>query len=188
MNQPLVNTAATASLIHVIELETPLGPMIAGMTEEGLCLLEFTNRVKLDKEFDELKRLLNADIVYSRNRYADQIEQELKEYFAGSRKNFTIPLHTPGNDFVRSVWDTLLNIPYGVTWTYKEQSIEMNQPKAIRAIAATNGRNRIAIIIPCHRVIGSNGSLTGYAAGIDKKKWLINFERENSDIKPGYLF
>lgn len=188
MNRPSGISLSTTPLIHIADLDTPLGPMIAGTTEKGLCLLEFTNRIKLDKELHELKSVLQADIAHSRNLYADWVEQELKEYFTGSRKSFTVPLHMPGNDFARSVWEMLLNIPYGITWTYKEQSLKMNHPKAIRAIAAANGRNRIAIVVPCHRVIGSNGSLTGYAAGVDKKKWLINFERDNMGVLPGRLF
>jgi O-6-methylguanine DNA methyltransferase len=170
------------------EISTPLGPMLAGATLEGVCLLEFTDRIRLEKEFDDLKRMLNADMVPGRNQHTDQLEKELGEYFEGKRKAFSVPLHTPGNEFSQSVWKTLRDIPYGKTWSYKEQSEAMNNPKAIRAIAATNGRNRLAIVIPCHRVIGSDGSMTGYAAGVDKKKWLLNFERNNSATPAGHLF
>ncbi|MBO9570678.1 MAG: methylated-DNA--[protein]-cysteine S-methyltransferase [Chitinophagaceae bacterium] len=176
------------TVIYISEFNTPLGIMIAGATDQGVCLLEFTNRVKLENEFDELKELLNADLVTGRNAHLDQLEQELKEYFEGKRKIFSVALHTPGNEFSQSVWKMLMNIPYGKTWSYKQQAEMMKNPKAIRAIAATNGRNRLAIVIPCHRVIGSNGSLTGYAAGIEKKKWLLNFEKENSEAEAGYLF
>jgi AraC family transcriptional regulator of adaptative response/methylated-DNA-[protein]-cysteine methyltransferase len=176
------------AVISMAELTTPLGPMLAGATTEGICLLEFTDRIRIVKEFDDLKKSLNAVILPGRNRHTDLLEEQLKEYFDGSRKAFTIPLHTPGNDFTNAVWATLREIPYGTTCSYKVQSEKMNNPKAIRAIAATNGRNRIAIIIPCHRVIGSNGSLTGYAGGIDKKKWLLIFERKHSGTAAGTLF
>lgn len=176
------------TIIYTMEISTPLGPMLAGATSEGICLLEFTNRIRLEKEITELKQLLNAVMVPGRNQHSDQLEQELNEYFERKRKVFSVPLHIPGNDFAQAVWKTLQQIPYGKTWSYKEQSEVMNNPLAIRAIASTNGRNRLAIIIPCHRVIGSNGSLTGYAGGIEKKKWLLRFERENSEIPDGNLF
>jgi AraC family transcriptional regulator of adaptative response/methylated-DNA-[protein]-cysteine methyltransferase len=176
------------NIINMTEFSTPLGPMLAGATFEGVCILEFTNRIKLEKEITELQNLLNAVPVQGRNQHLDQLELELKEYFDGKRKTFEVPLHTPGNDFTQSVWKTLQEIPYGQTCSYKEQADKMSNPKAIRAIATTNGRNRLAIVIPCHRVIGSNGSMTGYAAGIDKKKWLLKFERENSEIPDGNLF
>ena len=132
--------------------------------------------------------MLNAVIMPGRNPILNQLEIEINEYFKGLRKTFSVPLYIPGNEFSQAVWKVLQEIPYGKTCSYKEQSIIMNNPKAIRAIASTNGRNRIAIIIPCHRVIGSSGNMTGYAAGIDKKKWLLKFERDNCEIVPGTLF
>lgn len=184
---PLADTNEK-QIISTIDLSTPLGPMFAGATSEGVCFLEFTNRIRLEKEFEELKRLLNAEMVPGRNRHLDQLETELREYFEGKRKSFSVALHTPGNEFSQAVWQSLQQIPYGSTCSYKEQAERMNNPKAIRAIASTNGRNRLAIIIPCHRVIGSNGTMTGYAGGIDKKKWLLQFERSHSAIPDGYLF
>ncbi|WP_316818914.1 methylated-DNA--[protein]-cysteine S-methyltransferase [Pedobacter nyackensis] len=177
-----------STVITMTEFNTPLGPMLAGATTEGLCILEFKNRIRLEKELADLQKLLEATVVYGKNKHLVQTETELTEYFAGSRKTFSVSLHTPGNEFAQSVWKALQEIPYGKTCSYKDQADRMNNPRAIRAIASTNGRNRLAIIIPCHRVIGSNGSMTGYAAGIDKKKWLLKFERENSDIPEGSLF
>lgn len=176
------------TIITTTEFSSPLGPMLAGATSEGVCILEFTNRIRLEKELTELQKLLNAVTVPGRNPHLDQLENELNDYFRGKLKTFSVPLHTPGNEFVQSVWETLRQIPYGKTCSYKEQAEMMKNPKAIRAIASTNGRNRLAIIIPCHRVIGSDGSMTGYAAGVDKKKWLLKFERENSEIPAGTLF
>jgi len=179
---------ADSSIINMTEMSTPLGLMLAGATSQGVCLLEFTNRIRLEKEFIDLQKLLNAIMVAGRNQHLDQLQDELTEYFQGKRKIFSVPLHTPGNEFSQAVWKALQEIPYGKTWSYKEQAEMMNNPKAIRAIASTNGRNRLAIIIPCHRVIGSNGTMTGYAAGIDKKKWLLKFERNNSEKQEGTLF
>lgn len=175
-------------VINISEISTPLGSMLVGTTDQGLCLLEFNNRIRMENEFTDLKSILHAVMRPGRNQYTGQLETELSEYFAGKRKTFTVPLHTPGNQFSQAVWNTLLEIPYGTTCSYKQQSEKMNNPKAIRAIASTNGRNRIAIIIPCHRVIGSDGSLTGYAGGMDKKKWLLMFEKANSGIASGELF
>lgn len=175
-------------VIKMTEIPTPLGLMLAGATAEGVCLLEFTNRIRIEKEFEELKKLLNAIMIPGRNEHTDQLEKELTAYFDGELKTFTVPLHTPGNEFSNAVWKSIQEVPYGETCSYKQQADRMNNPKAIRAIASTNGRNRLAIVIPCHRIIGSNGSMTGYAGGIDKKKWLLKFEREYSAVPAGSLF
>ncbi|RFZ90892.1 methylated-DNA--[protein]-cysteine S-methyltransferase [Mucilaginibacter conchicola] len=106
----------------------------------------------------------------------NQAIKQLDEYFAGTRREFDLPLKQPGSDFQQEVWQELLRIPYGTTITYGQQSHKMQNPLAIRAIAAANGRNHLWIIVPCHRVIGSNGSLTGYAGGIWRKKWLLEHE------------
>jgi AraC family transcriptional regulator of adaptative response/methylated-DNA-[protein]-cysteine methyltransferase len=175
-------------LITTTEIPTPLGPMLAGATSEGICILEFTNRIRLEKEIVDLQKLLNAVMQPGQNPHLDQLKNELNEYFEGKRKVFSVPLHIPGNEFSQTVWKTLQEIPYGQTCSYKQQADSMNNPKAIRAIASTNGRNRLAIIIPCHRVIGSNGTMTGYAAGVEKKKWLLKFERNNSETPANRLF
>ncbi|QHS56765.1 methylated-DNA--[protein]-cysteine S-methyltransferase [Mucilaginibacter sp. 14171R-50] len=102
--------------------------------------------------------------------------KQLDEYFAGDRKEFDLPLNQPGSAFQQQVWQQLLKIPYGSTITYGQQSTLKNNPLAIRAIAASNGKNNLWIIVPCHRVVGSNGSLTGYAGGLWRKQWLLDHE------------
>lgn len=174
--------------ILMTEINTPLGIMLAGATSKGICLLEFTGRIRIEKEFQELKKLLNTVMIPGRNAHTAQLEKELSAYFDGTLKQFTVPLHLPGNDFSKAVWQAIQVVPYGHTCSYKQQADYMNNPKAIRAIASTNGKNRIAIIIPCHRIIGSNGSMTGYAGGIEKKKWLLKFELSNSAVPAGSLF
>ena len=169
------------NIILISRLTTPIGPMFVCATDKGICLLEFTNRIRLEKEFKDLQKLLNAEILAGENKFIVQAKKEVKEYFEGKRKTFEVALHTPGTDFQNSVWNTLTKIPYGQTVSYQEQAIQLQNPKAVRAVASTNGKNRIAIIIPCHRVIGSNGKLTGYAGGIERKKWLIEFEKKNID-------
>lgn len=117
--------------------------------------------------------------------FAKDCVQQLEEYFAGSRTEFNLKLNPQGTDFQQSVWKELLNIPFGKTRTYLEQTKKIGDPKAIRAVASANGKNPIWIIIPCHRVIGSDGSLTGYAGGIWRKKWLLEHE---SPVKQQSLF
>lgn len=165
-------------VILVKQFQTPLGTMHGGATDEGICFIEFIDRIKLDAELARLGKDLNATLEPGENQHLLQLETELAEYFDRKRKDFSVALHLTGTDFQRSVWHTLTGIPYGKTWTYKQQAIKMENLPAIRAIAACNGQNKHAIVIPCHRVIGSNGSLTGYAGGIAKKEWLLKFERE----------
>ncbi|MCD4845980.1 MAG: methylated-DNA--[protein]-cysteine S-methyltransferase [Methanosarcinales archaeon] len=123
---------------------------------------------------------MNAVIIPGKNKYLDLVQTQVLEYLEGERKDFTIPLNTPGTEFQQSVWKVLQQIPYGETWSYKQQAIKLNNPKAVRAVATANGYNRIAFIIPCHRVIGSNGELTGYRGGLDRKKWLLDLEQNFS--------
>ncbi len=167
-------------MIKTTILETALGKMIAGATDKGVCLLEFHDRKKLPTEYKDLERLLNTTVEEGDNKHLSILKSQLKEYFDGRRKEFTIPLVTPGTQFQQSVWNELLKIEYGSTRSYLEQSLALNQPEAIRAVANANGMNRIAIIIPCHRVIGSNGRMTGYGGGIHRKKWLLDHEKKYS--------
>jgi AraC family transcriptional regulator, regulatory protein of adaptative response / methylated-DNA-[protein]-cysteine methyltransferase len=167
-------------MIKTISIKTPLGEMIAGSTEEGLCLLEFADRRMLPTEYKDLTRLLKTTIEEGENKYLDIVRNELQEYFTGSRKVFTIPLVTPGSKFQQAVWQELLEIPFGDTRTYQAQADALNRPESVRAVANANGMNRISIIIPCHRVIGSNGSLTGYGGGLDRKRWLLDHEKKYS--------
>ncbi len=167
------------SIIHITRLTTPLGPMFACATKKGLCLLEFTNRKMLETEFKDLAKRLNAVILPGTNKYLTQTQKELTEYFERKRKQFSVSLDTPGTEFQIEAWKMLQTIPYGTTRSYQEQAIKINRPKAIRAVASANGANRISIIIPCHRVIGKDGSLTGYGGGLERKKWLLQFEQKN---------
>jgi AraC family transcriptional regulator of adaptative response/methylated-DNA-[protein]-cysteine methyltransferase len=156
---------------------TPLGPMFAGATERGLCLLEFTDRRMLETELGDLQRRLGAVALMGGNEHTRRAALELAEYFSGTRTTFGVPLDAPGTDFQRAVWEVLRTIPYGETRSYREQAERLGNPAAVRAVASANGRNRIAVIIPCHRVIGKDGSLTGYGGGLERKRWLIAHER-----------
>ncbi|PSL48202.1 AraC family transcriptional regulator of adaptative response/methylated-DNA-[protein]-cysteine methyltransferase [Chitinophaga niastensis] len=166
-------------IINITRLETPLGTMFACAVEQGICLLEFTDRKMLETELKALAKQLNANIIQGANKHFELLKRELDEYFEGKRKVFTVPLFAPGTVFQQSVWKTLQTIPYGATHSYKQQSIAMNKREAVRAVANANGMNRISIIIPCHRVIGEDGNLTGYGGGLLRKKWLLDLEQSN---------
>lgn len=153
-------------IINITRIETPLGIMYAGAVEQGICLLEFTDRKMLETELKSLSKIFNADLIQGHHKHFDLLNQQLAEYFDGKRKIFSVPLATPGTEFQQQVWELLKTIPYGTTRSYKQQSIMLNRPDAIRAVAGANGMNRISILIPCHRVIGEDGSLTGYGGGL----------------------
>ena len=151
------------SLLYQKILSSPLGNLFAVASETGIRELKFINSG--DNSF-----------VSSSNFHLDLLEQELVSYFSKKTKVFTVALDPQGTEFQKSVWKNLIEIPFGKFRSYKEQSLSMDQPLAIRAIAAANGKNPIAVVIPCHRVIGTNGSLTGYSGGLGKKKWLLQHE------------
>jgi len=164
------------NVITITRILTPLGPMLAGATDEGICLLEFVDRRMIETQIKRLKKYLHAELVPGNNKYFDELSYQLKEYFDGERKVFDVPLHIPGTEFQLQVWKELQKIPYGITRSYKDQAIAIENPRAVRAVARANGDNRIAIIIPCHRVIGNNGELVGYGGGTWRKQHLLNLE------------
>ncbi|BBV65803.1 TPA: methylated-DNA--[protein]-cysteine S-methyltransferase [Kluyvera ascorbata] len=163
-------------LIH--RFTTPIGPMFVCASERGVCLLEFVDRRMLETEFSDLQRLLNARIIAGQNEHIRQAENEIAEYFAGKRLRFTLALDTPGSEFQRRVWQALAEIPCGESTHYQALAETLNKPTAARAVAAANGANRIALVIPCHRVIGKDGSMTGYGGGVARKRWLLEHEKK----------
>lgn len=163
--------------ISKTHIETPLGEMIACATDKGICLLEFNNRKNIEGQFQKTEKELNNIIVEEDNIHFDLLKKELAAYFKRELNQFTVPLDLIGTEFQKKVWQALLTIPYGKTVSYLQQSEAMGNPLSIRAVANANGMNKIAIIVPCHRVIGSNGKLTGYAGGLEKKRWLLNMEK-----------
>jgi AraC family transcriptional regulator, regulatory protein of adaptative response / methylated-DNA-[protein]-cysteine methyltransferase len=167
-------------MITTTKIETELGIMIAGAVDEGICLLEFSDRKMLNTEYKDLSRYFETFIQEGENRHFQTLIKQLKEYFEGSRQEFSVPLVTPGTDFQQAVWKELMNIPYGATRSYQEQSVALGKPDSIRAVANANGMNRISLIIPCHRVIGSDGHLTGYGGGLKRKRWLLDHEKKHS--------
>lgn len=169
-------------VIVIHRFTTTLGPMFVCATERGVCLLEFTDRKMLETEFCDLQRLLNARIVSGENDHTRQTEREIGEYFSGTRHQFDLTLDAPGSDFQRAVWQGISAVPYGQTSHYQAISAQLGKPNAVRAVAAANGANRIAIVVPCHRIIGKDGGLTGYGGGLSRKEWLIEHERNHRHL------
>ena len=164
------------NVVLVQRITTPLGAMFVCATEKGICLLEFVDRKMLETEFKDIQRLLNATILIGENEHIKQVKKELKEYFAGKRTTFEVALDAPGTAFQQSAWNALLKVPCGETRSYQDQAVALEKPKAVRAVASANGCNRIAIIIPCHRIIGKDGQLRGYGGGLERKRWLLDHE------------
>jgi len=163
--------------IQGVRFTTPLGSLLACATRQGLCVLEFADQSPSDTFPKALCQRLHAIVVSGRNPHLDQTQSELAQYFLGERKKFTVSLHLRwGTPFQRSVWAALQTIPYGETWTYKQQAIAIGNPKAVRAVASANSQNPIAILTPCHRVIGSDGNLMGYRGGLQRKQALLDLE------------
>jgi len=175
-------TAASGErIVRVTRVLTPLGPMLVGGTEEALCLLEFVDRRMLESQLARVQRRLACTLVPGSNPVTEEVEQQLDAYFARRLSSFSVPLTAPGTDFQQTVWDALLEIPYGTTVSYADIARRIGRPTAVRAVARANGDNRIAILIPCHRVIGSDGTLTGYGGGLWRKKRLLELEAGQTD-------
>lgn len=166
-------------------IETPVGSMIAIADQTHLHLLEFHDRKALPTELRDLQQRARSTIGMGRTPAIERIDAELKAYFAGELQTFETPLAPDGTPFERQVWDELMAIPFGETRSYADVARAIGSISAVRAVARANGTNRIAIVIPCHRVIGSDGSLTGYGGGLGRKQWLL---RHEGRVRPVGLF
>jgi AraC family transcriptional regulator of adaptative response/methylated-DNA-[protein]-cysteine methyltransferase len=173
--------ARDTPLLTATWIETPLGPMLAVAGDRGLELLEFVARRALETELRELRRSLGIAIVPGDHPVLRQTREELSEYFSGRRREFTIPLRLQGSDFQLKAWRALCRIPHGETRSYSDMARTVGSPAAVRAIGRVNGQNRIAIVVPCHRVIRSDGTLCGYGGGRWRKQWLLDHERGIAD-------
>jgi AraC family transcriptional regulator of adaptative response/methylated-DNA-[protein]-cysteine methyltransferase len=158
-------------------IETPLGPLVTAANSDGLCLLEFTDRRMLETQFTVLRRRFGCPVVPGNNPHLEQVKDELARYFAGTLKEFMAPLVYPGSPFQTKVWDRLREIPFGETLSYAALADAVGSPGAQRAVGTANGQNRIAILIPCHRVVNKNGKLGGYGGGVWRKEFLLDLER-----------
>ncbi len=168
---------SASRIITIQRMATPIGPMLIGATGNGICLVEFVDRKRMAQQISRLKALLGAQFLPGNNIHLSLLQGQLQAYFAGHRTQFDVPLVVPGTDFQTKAWQALRSIPFGTTRSYRDLAATIGNTKAVRAVATANGANRLAIVIPCHRIIGSDGKLVGYAGGIWRKKWLIDHER-----------
>ena len=160
-----------SSKLHKIDYQSPIGLLEIVGTDESICSILFTERVEIiNYHCEETPGVL--ELCY----------MELDEYFKGRRDEFTFPITMEGTDFQKTVWNALKVIPYAKTGSYKDIAVSISNEKAIRAVGSANGKNKLSIVIPCHRIIGSNGKLTGYAGGLWRKEWLLEHER-NCNMK-----
>lgn len=169
-------TGRTADCILTARWESPLGPLWAAATRAGICLLEFDDPLRRNAQLKSLQRWVGRNVVPGDNEHLNQLRDELTGYFAGRVKAFRVPLVYPGTPFQRRVWEALLRIPYGETRSYERVACTLDAPKSCRAVARANATNRIAIVIPCHRVVNKNGQLGGYGGEIWRKQYLLNLE------------
>lgn len=168
--------ADTPDPLFIDWIDTPLGRMVTVSDSSHLYLIEFTDRVRLPRQFDRLRRRHQRPIVPGKAEAGLKAANEMKAYFEGQRMEFSVPLKTCGTPFQDQVWAALRTIPYGETWSYADLAKRIGNEKAVRAVASANGANGVAIIIPCHRVIGSDGGLGGYAGGLGRKQKLLDLE------------
>ena len=169
---------SAAEPIMLNRILTPLGPMIVAGNSSSVCLLEFADRRMLETQLKRVQRAYQTVFAPGTNQWIQQLETELNEYFAGVRKEFSVPIESVGTEFQMRVWSRLKSIPAGSTTSYERIASQIGKPGAQRAVGRANGDNRLAIIIPCHRVIRRNGSLSGYGGGIWRKKWLLEHEQK----------
>lgn len=180
-----------AATLHSLLIPTPLGEMLAIASDRGLCLLDFAEQKGLERHTAQVRQAHGgvegasatpATAATAATAVLHATQLQLAQYFAGQRQTFEVPLDLVGTDFQVRVWQTLLRIPFGQTCSYAQQSEALGQPRAVRAVANANGQNKISIIVPCHRVVGSNGTLTGYAGGLPRKQALIALEAGQQDF------
>ncbi len=169
--------AATSRVLYAERIPTPLGLMLALSGDEGLVVLDFVDRRGLERKLIELRRRLSCAVVPGSHGHLDAAALQLGEYFAGRRTQFDLPLAPVGSPFEQEAWRYLQTIPPGETRSYAQMAAALGRPGAARAAGRANGMNFLSIVIPCHRVIGADGSLTGYGGGLGRKQWLLDHER-----------
>jgi AraC family transcriptional regulator, regulatory protein of adaptative response / methylated-DNA-[protein]-cysteine methyltransferase len=163
--------------VFISTISTPIGEMLVLETQKGICLLEFEDREGLEGEVQALLQKANGRIIEGGRNFYSLLSEELEAYFRDPSLPFSVTLDLLGSDFQKKVWKTLIGIPVGQTRTYSQVAETIGRSTAARAVGHANARNPIAIVIPCHRLIGANGSLTGYGGGIWRKEWLLKHER-----------
>jgi AraC family transcriptional regulator of adaptative response/methylated-DNA-[protein]-cysteine methyltransferase len=170
-----------STIVRVDRIVTPLGPMLVGATDDALCLLEFTDRRMLPNQIQRIRARLGAVFVPDRNRVIERVQADVEAYFDGGLRRFDVRTVLNGTDFQLEVWQALREVPYGETRSYGELARTVGRPSAVRAVGRANGMNALAIVVPCHRVVGADGKLVGYGGGVWRKRRLLDLERSALD-------
>jgi AraC family transcriptional regulator of adaptative response/methylated-DNA-[protein]-cysteine methyltransferase len=163
--------------VRMTMIETPIGPMVAAANEQGVCFLEFADRRGLEGTCNDMRKHFKVTVLPGENAILKQLRSELTKYFAGELRRFSVPVFVRGTPFQESVWRELRKIPFGKTVSYEDIARRVGNARAVRAVARANGTNRICILIPCHRVIAKDGSLSGYGGGVWRKRLLLELEK-----------
>ena len=174
--------AASGDCIYLSWHESPLGPLVLGANSTGVCLVEFSDRRMLETQFTVLRARFAAPMLPGENSHLKRLQGELHRYFRGALREFSVPLVYPGTPFQQKVWTSLLQIPYGETRSYADLARAIGSPRAVRAVGTANGCNRIAILVPCHRVVNKGGKLGGYGGGVWRKQWLLDLEQGRRNL------
>ncbi len=174
----------SATTVYVREIDTQLGPMTLGVTDRSVVLADFSQRAMMPAQLAATRRRIGPTVPGD-TPLLDRLEKQLREYLAGNRRDFDVPVETPGSAFQEGVWSQLGRIPYGETISYSELAARVNSPLAPRAVGRANGSNRIAIIVPCHRVIAADGGLGGYGGGLAAKRFLLDLEARRTPTHRG---
>ena len=169
--------------VNIQRHKTKIGELVLGSFDGKLCLLGFGHREMRRAVYGRIKKGLDVEFVEQGDEILEKTRKQLNEYLNGNRKEFDIPLLMVGTDFQRRVWKALMKVPYGVTSTYGQIAEDIGSPKAVRAVGNANSANPISIIVPCHRIIGSDGELVGYGGGLSVKKRLLKLEQRNTDLR-----
>jgi AraC family transcriptional regulator of adaptative response/methylated-DNA-[protein]-cysteine methyltransferase len=174
---PALAQTTPSLAVTISTIETPLGPMAAAAVDAGICLLEYTDPSRLVTQMEGLRKRIARVVQEGDHHHLETLRQQLAAYFAGALRQFTVPLVSPGTPFEERVWDALKQIPYGETRSYISIARDLGSPEGQRAVGRANGLNRIAIVIPCHRVVNHGGGLGGYGGGLWRKERLLDLER-----------
>ena len=169
----------SAKSLNYTEFDSPLGKIVLGEYNGKICLVEFKGSTRAKSSLNFLSKHYGTDIKKNENQVLSNAKKQFGQYFSGKLSKFTLPLDYAGTEFQEAIWKQLSKIPYGKTVNYGWVAEKAGNPKAARAAGAAIGDNRISIIVPCHRVVGKDGSLTGYGGGLKKKEWLLAHERTN---------
>lgn len=174
-----VYKSESKNIITTTTIDTPLGEMLAAASKDGIVMLAFFTPFNIEAKIDTLRKKFEADVIPANCDYFDILKVQLQEYFENKRTTFDVPMQLVGSPFQIECWKELLNIPYGKTISYKQQAQNIKRDKSHRAVANANAQNMLHIIVPCHRVIASNGDTSGYAGGVGKKEFLLSLEARN---------